>query len=298
MLLRRGIFYMATMLGVILLIGIIVNIVCYLFQINLSSSGMGTILVLSAVMGFAGSIISLFLSKTMVKKSMRVQVITSPSTEDERWLLQSVSMLAKKKGVAMPEVGIYPADEMNAFATGWNKDAALVAVSSGILRRMNRDELLAVLGHEMSHVQNGDMVTMALMQGVVNTFVYALSYIIAQAASGMLRSDRDDERGGGNFMLFYLLQNVLQMVFGFFGTLAVLWFSRHREYAADAGSAQVLGKERMIAALEALDSQRFDEKKTATMQALCIAAPKEPSELLMSHPTIKNRVDALRRLSY
>ncbi|HAH70455.1 MAG TPA: protease HtpX, partial [Succinivibrionaceae bacterium] len=145
---------MATMLGVILLIGIIVNIVCYLFQINISSSGMGTILVLSAVMGFAGSIISLFLSKTMVKKSMRVQVITSPRTDDERWLLQSVNMLANKKGVAMPEVGIYPADEMNAFATGWNKDAALVAVSSGILRRMNRDELLAVLGHEMSHVQN------------------------------------------------------------------------------------------------------------------------------------------------
>ena len=295
---KRSFLYLMTMLGVILLIGIITNLVCYLFNIYIPKQGMGSILILSAVMGFAGSLISLFLSKTLVKNSMKVAVISAPQNEEERWLLETVRHLAEKKGVAMPEVGIYPAEEMNAFATGWNKNAALVAVSQGILRRMSRDELAAVLGHEMNHVQNGDMVTMALMQGVVNTFVYALSYIIASAASGFLNRGNDNEnRGGGSMMMFYMINNLLQILFGFFGTLAVLWFSRHREYAADAGSAEVLGKDKMIAALEALDNQRC-EKKSATMAALCIAAPREPSELMMSHPTIQNRIAALQRLPY
>lgn len=295
--LKRGVLYLLTMIGVLLLIGIITNIVCFLFNIYIPEQGMTTILLLSTVMGFAGSLISLFLSKTLVKSSMKVNVITNPRNDDERWLLETVKFLAIKKGVSMPEVGIYPAREMNAFATGWNKNAALVAVSAGILKGMSRDELSAVLGHEMSHVQNGDMVTMALMQGVVNTFVYALSYIIASAASGMLNRNSDDDRRGGNMMMFYMINNLLQMLFGFLGTLAVLWFSRHREYAADAGSAEVLGKERMIAALMALDNQHY-EKKSATMQALCIAASREPSELMMSHPTIQNRIAALRHLPY
>lgn len=293
---RRGFFYLLTMVGVIALIGIIVNIACYLFQIYIPSESMVSILLFSAVLGFAGSLISLFMSKSMVKRSMRVQTISTPRNEDERWLLESVASLAKAKGVAMPEVGIYPADEMNAFATGWNKDASLVAVSSGILKRMDRDELLGVLGHEMSHVQNGDMVTMALMQGIVNTFVYALSYILAQLAAGAMNRSRDGQsRGGGNMMMFYLIQNLLQIVFGFFGTLAVLWFSRKREYAADAGSAAVVGKDRMIKALMALDKQHVS-KKTATLAALCITDIANPSELLMSHPTIQNRIEALRRL--
>lgn len=295
--LRRGFFYLLTMLGVIFLIGVITNIICYLFGIYIPEQGMAGILIMSAVMGFAGSVISLFLSKTMVKKSMKVQVIDTPRTDDERWLLQTVAYLAKMKGVNMPEVGIYPADEMNAFATGCNKDAALVAVSRGILNQMNRDELAAVLGHEMSHVRNGDMVTMALMQGIVNTFVYALSYIIASLASGALNRDRDEDNRGGNMMMFYMIHSVLQMLFGFLGTLAVLWFSRHREYAADAGSAEVLGKDKMIKALMALDRQHFT-KKSATMQALCIAAGSEPSELMMSHPTIANRIAALQKLPH
>ena len=292
--LRRGILYLLTMLGVMIVIGVVVNILCALLGINLSSSGIGGILAISAVMGFAGSIISLLLSKSLVKSSMHVQVIGTPRDADEKWLVDEVKYLAERKGVAMPEVGIYPADEMNAFATGWNRDAALVAVSSGILQRMDRDSLSAVLGHEMSHVQNGDMVTMSLMQGVVNTFVYALSYINAGAAAGFLGGGRD--RRGGSMMIYYLVQNLLQVLFGFLGTLAVLWFSRHREYAADAGSAQVLGKSRMINALEALGRQPKLQSKTATMSALCIVAGSTPSELFMTHPTIENRIAALQRL--
>lgn len=292
---RRGFFYLLTMVGVIALIGIIVNLACYLFQIYLPQESMISILIFSAILGFAGSLISLFMSKSMVKRSMRVQTITSPRNADEQWLIETVGTLARAKGVSMPEVGIYPAKEMNAFATGWNKNASLVAVSSGILQRMDRDELLGVLGHEMSHVQNGDMVTMALMQGIVNTFVYALSFILAQIASGALNRSRDGQSRGGNTMMFYLIHNLLQIVFGFLGTLCVLYFSRRREYAADAGSAAVVGKDRMIKALMALDQQQLS-KKSATMQALCIADISNPSELLMSHPTIQNRIAALRRL--
>ncbi|MGN0909257.1 MAG: protease HtpX [Succinivibrio sp.] len=294
--LKRGILYIATMLGVMIVIGIVVNVVCAFLGIYITRQGIGAILVLSLFLGFFGSIVSLLISKSVVKASMRVRTITSPRTQDEAWLLSEVSMIAKRKGVAMPEVGIYPSEEMNAFATGWNRDAALVAVSSGILSKMSRDSLSAVLGHELSHVQNGDMVTMCLVQGIVNTFVYALSYIIAGAAAGFLGSrDRDDR---GSPFIYYMVQSVLQMLFGFLGTLVVLWFSRHREYAADAGSAEVLGKDRMINALLELGSQGVEQKKNASIAALCIVSGGSPSELFMTHPTIENRVAALRALPY
>jgi heat shock protein HtpX len=294
--LKRGILYIATMLGVMIVIGIVVNVICAFLGIYITRQGIGAILAVSLFMGFFGSIISLLMSKSLVKASMHVQTITTPRTEEEAWLLKEVQLIAQRKGIAMPEVGIYPSQEMNAFATGWNRDAALVAVSSGILSGMSRDSLSAVLGHELSHVQNGDMVTMCLVQGIVNTFVYALSYIIAGAAAGFLGSrDRDDR---GSPFIYYIVQNLLQVLFGFLGTLVVLWFSRHREYAADAGSAQVLGKDRMINALLELDNQKVEQKKSANMAALCIVSGGNPSELFMTHPTIANRVAALRALPY
>ena len=294
--LKRGILYIATMLGVMIVIVIVVNLICAFFGIYLTRQGIGAILVMSLFLGFFGSIISLLMSKSIVKATMRVQTITTPRSDDEVWLLNEVSLIAKRKGIAMPEVGIYPSGEMNAFATGWNRDAALVAVSSGILSGMSRDSLSAVLGHELSHVQNGDMVTMCLVQGIVNTFVYALSYIIAGAAAGFLgQRDRDDR---GSPFIYYMVQSVLQVLFGFLGTLVVLWFSRHREYAADAGSAEVLGKDRMINALRELGNQRVEQKKNSSMAALCIVSGGTPSELLMTHPTIENRIAALEKLPY
>ena len=177
----RGLVYLLTMAGVVVTLGIVLNVACALFGVPVGGGNFVMIVVMSALMGFAGSIIGLFLSKTIVKHQMKVQVITKPKNQAENWLVQTVALLAEKKGVKMPEVGIYDADEMNAFATGWNKDAALVAVSSGLLEHMEQNEIEAVLGHEMSHVSNGDMVTMCLVQGAVNTLAYLISFVIANA---------------------------------------------------------------------------------------------------------------------
>lgn len=282
----RGLVYLLTMAGVVVTLGIVLNVACALFGVPVGGGNFVMIVVMSALMGFAGSIIGLFLSKTIVKHQMKVQVITKPKNQAENWLVQTVALLAEKKGVKMPEVGIYDADEMNAFATGWNKDAALVAVSSGLLEHMEQNEIEAVLGHEMSHVSNGDMVTMCLVQGAVNTLAYLISFVIANA----LRANNR----GSSFQI-YMIQHLCIMVFGFLGNLAVLAFSRWREYRADAGSAQVLGKDAMIQALEALGSQTV-EKKPDEVRAMCIFGVDSVSELFMTHPPLEKRIAALKKL--
>lgn len=282
----RGLVYLLTMAGVVVTLGIVLNVACALFGVPVWGGNFVMIVVMSALMGFAGSIIGLFLSKTIVKHQMKVQVITKPKNQAENWLVQTVALLAEKKGVKMPEVGIYDADEMNAFATGWNKDAALVAVSSGLLEHMEQNEIEAVLGHEMSHVSNGDMVTMCLVQGAVNTLAYLISFVIANA----LRANNR----GSSFQI-YMIQHLCIMVFGFLGNLAVLAFSRWREYRADAGSAQVLGKDAMIQALEALGRQTV-EKKPDEVRAMCIFGVDSVSELFMTHPPLEKRIAALKKL--
>lgn len=282
----RGLVYLLTMAGVVVTLGIVLNVACALFGVPVGGGNFVMIVVMSALMGFAGSIIGLFLSKTIVKHQMKVQVITKPKNQAENWLVQTVALLAEKKGVKMPEVGIYDADEMNAFATGWNKDAALVAVSSGLLEHMEQNEIEAVLGHEMSHVSNGDMVTMCLVQGAVNTLAYLISFVIANA----LRANNR----GSSFQI-YMIQHLCIMVFGFLGNLAVLAFSRWREYRADAGSAQVLGKDAMIQALEALGRQTV-EKKPDEVRAMCILGVDSVSELFMTHPPLEKRIAALKKL--
>lgn len=282
----RGLVYLLTMAGVVVTLGIVLNVACALFGVPVGGGNFVMIVVMSALMGFAGSIIGLFLSKTIVKHQMKVQVITKPKNQAENWLVQTVALLAEKKGVKMPEVGIYDADEMNAFATGWNKDAALVAVSSGLLEHMEQNEIEAVLGHEMSHVSNGDMVTMCLVQGAVNTLAYLISFVIANA----LRANNR----GSSFQI-YMIQHLCIMVFGFLGNLAVLAFSRWREYRADAGSAQVLGKDAMIQALEALGRQTV-EKKPDEVRAMCIFGGDSVSELFMTHPPLEKRIAALKKL--
>ena len=282
----RGLVYLLTMARVVVTLGIVLNVACALFGVPVGGGNFVMIVVMSALMGFAGSIIGLFLSKTIVKHQMKVQVITKPKNQAENWLVQTVALLAEKKGVKMPEVGIYDADEMNAFATGWNKDAALVAVSSGLLEHMEQNEIEAVLGHEMSHVSNGDMVTMCLVQGAVNTLAYLISFVIANA----LRANNR----GSSFQI-YMIQHLCIMVFGFLGNLAVLAFSRWREYRADAGSAQVLGKDAMIQALEALGRQTV-EKKPDEVRAMCIFGVDSVSELFMTHPPLEKRIAALKKL--
>lgn len=282
----RGLVYLLTMAGVVVTLGIVLNVACALFGVPVGGGNFVIIVVMSALMGFASSIIGLFLSKTIVKHQMKVQVITKPKNQAENWLVQTVALLAEKKGVKMPEVGIYDADEMNAFATGWNKDAALVAVSSGLLEHMEQNEIEAVLGHEMSHVSNGDMVTMCLVQGAVNTLAYLISFVIANA----LRANNR----GSSFQI-YMIQHLCIMVFGFLGNLAVLAFSRWREYRADAGSAQVLGKDAMIQALEALGRQTV-EKKPDEVRAMCIFGVDSVSELFMTHPPLEKRIAALKKL--
>lgn len=282
----RGLVYLLTMAGVVVTLGIVLNVACALFGVPVGGGNFVMIVVMSALMGLAGSIIGLFLSKTIVKHQMKVQVITKPKNQAENWLVQTVALLAEKKGVKMPEVGIYDADEMNAFATGWNKDGALVAVSSGLLEHMEQNEIEAVLGHEMSHVSNGDMVTMCLVQGAVNTLAYLISFVIANA----LRANNR----GSSFQI-YMIQHLCIMVFGFLGNLAVLAFSRWREYRADAGSAQVLGKDAMIQALEALGRQTV-EKKPDEVRAMCIFGVDSVSELFMTHPPLEKRIAALKKL--
>ncbi len=290
----RGILYLVTMMAVLLVFGIIMQVVCVAMGIDLSSGDFWSVLIVAALFGFGGSMVSLFASKTIVKKTMKVQLITDRSNSQNAWLLDTVAAIAAEKGVKMPEVGIYPANEMNAFATGWNKDAALVCVSTGILSGMDDEELSAVLGHEMSHVSNGDMVTSCLLQGIMNTFVYALSMIIANVIANAMRGNNSNSRNSSSFV-YYPIQMLLQTVFGFVATLVVMWFSRWREYRADAGAAEVYGKHAMIKALRALENGHVS-KKEASIAALCIAGAPSMGELFMTHPTIEHRIEALEKL--
>src|SRR5690606_37686096 len=197
--------------------------------------------------------ISLMMSKWMALKSVGGEVIEQPRNDMERWLMQTVEQQSRQAGIAMPQVAIYHAPDINAFATGASRNASLVAVSSGLLQNMSRDEAEAVIAHEISHVANGDMVTMTLVQGVVNTFVIFISRILAQLAAGFLGGNREEgEESNGNPMIYFVVAMVLELVFGILASIITMWFSRHREFHADAGSARLVGREKMIAALQRL----------------------------------------------
>lgn len=253
--------------------------------------GMGPLLIFAAIFGFGGALISLALSKSTAKRATGARVITQPQNEAERWLVATVQEQAKKVGVGMPEVAIYDAPEMNAFATGASRNHSLVAVSTGLLRSMDRDQVSAVLGHEMSHVANGDMVTMTLLQGVLNTFVIFLARVVGNAVSG------GNGRGGLGYFLTVL---VLQIVFGLVASLIVMAFSRWREFRADAGGAHLTGRERMISALQRLGQNIAPEKGESALpqavQAFGIAGGRAQGirRLLMSHPPLEERIARLR----
>ena len=245
---KRIFLFIVTNLAVLALLTLVVFIIEQVFGVRLAGGGLGGLLVFAAIFGFGGALISLALSKWTAKRMMGVRVITAPQSEVERWLLATVARWAEQVHVGMPEVGIFEAEEMNAFATGARRNAALVAVSSGLLRNMSREQIEAVLGHEMSHVANGDMVTLALLQGVLNTFVIFLARIIGSFVDRALFKNEREDSGIG----FFLTTMVAQIVLGIFASMIVSWYSRRREFRADRGGADLAGTGRMVGALQAL----------------------------------------------
>lgn len=285
----RIILYLATNFAVLALLGIVMALLGVHPQ---QSSGM---LLMAAVFGMGGSFISLAMSKSMAKRSVGAQVIEQPRNETERWLLATVQRLSDGAGMGMPEVAVYDSPDMNAFATGMNKNSALVAVSTGLLRAMNKDEVEAVLGHEVSHVANGDMVTLSLIQGVVNTFVIFFSRFIASLLSRSL--SQGSGRGGLGYVGYMAVSSVLQMVLGGLATVIVMWFSRRREFAADSGAAKLCDRRKMIAALRRLQGNNEPSRLPEQMAAFGIR-PRIGGldNLFRSHPPLEERIAALERL--
>lgn len=258
-------------------------------DLNLSA-----LLIFCAVFGFAGSFVSLLLSKFMAKRSSGTQIIEQPQNEQERWLMQTVAELAKKADIGMPEVGIFPAQQSNAFATGWNRNNALVAVSAGLLQRFSRDEVRAVLAHEIGHVANGDMITLSLVQGVVNTFVMFAARVIGFFVDRVVLKNN---RGLG--MGYWITTIVAEIALGILASTIVMWFSRQREFRADAAGAQLAGRTAMLGALEKLRAEtqaQVANEMPDTMTAFGISSgwKRNASKLFMTHPPLEERIQALK----
>jgi heat shock protein HtpX len=289
----RIMLFLGTNLAIMLLLGFTFSL--FGFQGLLAENGvdldLNALLVYSALIGFSGSIISLLLSKFMAKRSMGVHVISQASNAREKWLVSTVQRQAKQRDIGMPEVGIFNHPSPNAFATGWNKNNALVAVSTGLLEQMTQDEVEAVLAHEISHVANGDMVTLTLVQGVVNTFVVFLSRVIGHVVDRVVFKV---ERGHGP--AFWIVSMLAQFLLGILAMSIVMWFSRYREFRADAGGAQLAGKFKMIAALKRLQSFQGTVDMPDEMAAMAISAGRV-SALFASHPSLEKRIQALTESS-
>ena len=285
---KRVFLFLLTNLAVMLVLGIVLSIV--MSVLGISHRSLGGILVISTVFGFGGSFISLFMSKWIAKKSTGAHVIEQPRSETEQWLVSTVAAQAKKAGIAMPEVAIYDSPEMNAFATGPSKNNSLVAVSTGLLHNMNQDQAEAVLAHEVSHIANGDMVTLTLIQGVVNTFVIFMAKVLAGIVDNFLNSDEEE---GGSSWTYFLFDMVFQMLFGVLASVIVAYYSRKREFSADAGAAKLVGADKMRSALERL-KQNHPSQLEGSMMAFGIASGKGVAELFSSHPPLDERINALR----
>ena len=288
---KRIALFLLTNLAVMLVLSVVARITGLDRWLALHGSDLTGLLAMAALFGFGGSLISLAMSKWMAKRAMGVQVIDKPANPEQEWLLSTVRALATQARIGMPEVGIFDSPQPNAFATGARRDAALVAVSSGLLRGMSRSEVEAVVGHEITHIANGDMVTLTLIQGVVNTFVIFLSRIVGTIVDRALSRDGESRGGIGYFVTVM----VTQIVFGMLANLIVMWFSRRREFRADAGGAQLAGRNNMIAALERLKSAH-NPALPAQMAAFGISGGLAAGlgRLVMSHPPLEERIAALQ----
>ncbi|HEY8095461.1 MAG TPA: protease HtpX [Methylobacter sp.] len=288
----RIFLFLATNVAIMVVISIVFNLLGLSGTLDAQGINLdlNALLVMSAIIGMTGSVISLAMSKWTAKQAMGVQVIEQPQNTTEQWLIAIVSKQAQQAGIGMPEVGIFQAPEANAFATGMNRNSALVAVSTGLLQHMSNDEVEAVIGHEMTHVANGDMVTMALMQGVVNTFVYFFASIIGHVVDRVILQN---ERGHG--MGYFLAQMVAQIALGFLASMLVMWFSRYREFKADAGGANLAGRNKMISALRALQREYEPQDLPGQLAAFGINGSSVKS-LFMSHPPLEERIAALQTI--
>ena len=292
---RRVLFFLATNLAIVLLLGIVLNVIrAVLAAQGIQLPPTGGLLVFAAVFGMGGAFVSLAMSKWMAKRFTGAQVIDQPRNATEQWLVETVRRQARQAGIGMPEVAIYDSPEINAFATGMSKNNALVAVSTGLLNSMTRDEAEAVLGHEVSHIANGDMVTLALIQGVLNTFVIFLARVIGGLVDRVLFRREDDEPGYS--IGYFVSVMVLELIFGLLASIIVMWFSRQREFRADAGGARLAGRDKMIAALQRLQLSYGQSQLPEQVQAFGITPAKSGlSRLFMSHPPLEERIAALQR---
>nr|WP_240946290.1 protease HtpX [Pseudomaricurvus alkylphenolicus] len=293
---RIGLFLL-TNLAVIVVASITLNLLGVGSYLDQSGTGLNltNLLIFCAVFGFSGSLISLFLSKFMAKRGTRTQIIETPSNASEQWLLETVAELSRDAGIKMPEVGIFPAQESNAFATGWNRNDALVAVSAGLLQRFSRDEVRAVLAHEIGHVANGDMVTLALVQGVVNTFVMFFARIIGHLVDRVLLKNEE-----GHGIGFYIATFVAEMILAVLASIIVMKFSRYREFRADQAGARLAGRSAMIGALQRLQMEveaQVPSSMPDSIYAFGISGgfKQQMSKLFASHPPLAERIAALQQ---
>ena len=287
---KRIILFLATNLAVVAVLSVTLRLLGV--ERILDEQGIGldinSLVIFAAVLGFGGALVSLFISKLTAKRMMGLRVIETPSSTVEKWLVSTIKRQSQEAGIGMPEVAIYEGPEMNAFATGWNRNNALVAVSTGLLQQMDRSEVEAVLGHEVSHVANGDMITMALIQGVVNTFVIVLSRVIGHMVDRVVFKT---ERGHGP--AFWITSIVAELVLGFLASIIVMWFSRQREYRADAGGAKLADRNSMINALARLGGVQA-EGLPDQLAAFGISGGKGLGDLFRTHPKIEDRIARLR----
>lgn len=295
----RIMLFLGTNLAVVLVASLTLRLLGVESYLSAQGMNFNALLIFCFIVGMAGSLISLFISKWMAKRSTGTVVIEQPANATEQWLVDTVGQLASAAGIKMPEVGIFPAQQSNAFATGWKRDDALVAVSAGLLNRMSPDEVRAVLAHEIGHVANGDMVTLALIQGVLNTFVMFFARIVAHLVDSFLR--RDDS-GGLGFFGYIAVVTVAEIVFGILASVIAAWFSRFREYRADEAGARLAGTDAMVGALQRLKAEsQMPDQMPDTLTAFAITtgqSRKLMEKLFASHPPLDERIRALKEASY
>ncbi|ANZ22534.1 heat-shock protein HtpX [Buchnera aphidicola (Diuraphis noxia)] len=289
----RIILFLLTNLAVMLIFSLILSF------IGIDSHSIYGLLTISGLFGFGGSIVSLILSKWIALRSVNGEIITHPRNEIEQWLINTVRSQSIKKGIIMPQIAIYTAPDINAFATGARRNSALIAVSKGLLENMTRNEAEAVIAHEISHISNGDMITMTLVQGVVNTFVIFISRFLSQIISSVISNNRDDNNiEEKNPFIYFLISTFLELVFGILASVITMWFSRNREFYADASSAKLVGREKMISALKRLKTS-YEPQESENMIALCINGKSHSLfKLFASHPSLDKRIEALRNQEY
>ena len=286
---KRIFLFLATNLAVLLVLGTILNL--FAGSLGISQGNTSSLLIFAALFGMGGAFLSLALSKPMAKWSTGAEVIDQPRNWREKWLVETVAKQAEAAGIGMPDVAIFDAPEMNAFATGMNRNHALVAVSAGLLEKMDHSEVEAVLAHEVSHIANGDMVTLTLIQGVLNTFVIVIARLVGGLLDNLISRNEEENAGGG--ILYHVSIFILEIVFGLLASIVVMWFSRQREFRADAGGAKLAGRKKMISALKRLRQAHGESSLPQEVAAFGISGGGGWTRLFMSHPPLEERITAL-----